>query len=103
MNYQQKQLMDFIEKRIQTTMIGALARFEDSFGYLWEKETSNRQYFEQLWENTRNHILNNGNNQLRLTLDELENYFYNKPMRPKVEQKYHYKFYPKNNNGGSQK
>lgn len=100
MNYQQKQLLEIIEKRFQTTMIGALARFEDSFGYLWEKETTHKHYFEQMWEETRNSILNNGNNQLRLALEELENFIYNRPTNKiKVEQKYNYRFYPKNNGG----
>jgi murein endopeptidase len=102
MNYQQQQLLESIEKRLKTTMIGSLARFEDSFGYLWEKETSNKQYFEKLWDDTRKNILNNGNNQLRLALDELQDFFYNKPIRPKFQQKYHYHFRTKHNSGGQE-
>lgn len=79
-----------IEKRFKTTMIGAIAQFEEHFGYLWEDDNPNRQKYEDLWESTRNLILNNGNNQIRLAIKDLATYLYNKP---KINQKYHYKFY----------
>jgi hypothetical protein len=100
MNYQQQQLLEAMEKRLKTTMIGSLARFEESFGYLWEKDTNTREYFEKLWDETRNSILNNGNNQLRLAVDELEAFFYNKPVKMKFQQKYQYTFNPRNDNTG---
>jgi len=89
------ELMFSIEKRFKTTMIGALAQFEKYFGYLWENDSPNREKFENLWEDTRNNILNNGNNQIRLALRDLEQTLYNKP---KFKQQYHYKFYFKDQN-----
>ena len=68
-----------ITKRLQTTMIGALYEFEKSFGYLWgynkdenEPLTDRENDFFDLWEETRNKILNNGNNQLRKAISELK-------------------------------
>jgi len=58
-------LLQNIEKRLKTTMIGSLAKFEENFAYLWENDTINREEYEDLWEETRNEILNNGNNQIR--------------------------------------
>ena len=70
---------EIITKRIQTTMIGALHEFEKTFGYLWgcqkeeDEELTDKEYkFLDIWEETRNNILNNGNNQLRKCISELE-------------------------------
>lgn len=85
---------DIITKRIQTTMIGAIFEFEKNFGYLWglDKEdnelTIEEQKFRIKWENTRNNILNNGNNQLRKCLSDIE--------KTSDQVKYNYKFYTKN-------
>ena len=63
MTQEEQILMNNINKRFKTTMIGALARFEDSFGYLWEDENNpNSENFNILWERVRDDILNNGNN-----------------------------------------
>lgn len=87
---------EIVTKRFQTTMIGALYEFEKSFGYLWGQDknpdflTESEDSFRDRWEMVRNQILNNGNNQLRkcLTdLDRINNY------------KYHYKFYNKKDRG----
>lgn len=86
-------LINSISKRFQTTMIGALAKFEESFGYLWDDDTENARAYFKIWQQTRNNILNNGNHQLRSALDELEEYLYNK----EKGYKYHYKFYFNNN------
>ncbi len=68
---------DVLTKRFQTTMIGALYIFEQNFGYLWgynsNKELTPLQ--EQLslqWEKARNEILNNGNNQMRKCLSDMD-------------------------------
>jgi hypothetical protein len=85
-----------IRKRFQTTMIGALYQFEKNFGHLWgidldEDELSNRQLdMRDSWEDTRNSILNNGNNQLRQVMNELT-----KLIGPP---KYHYKLFKHNPN-----
>jgi hypothetical protein len=88
------QLLENIEKRFKTTMIGALAKFEENFAYLWENDTINRERYEDLWEETRNEILNNGNHQIRSALKELHQYLYGE--NTNFNQKYHYKFYFKN-------
>jgi uncharacterized protein YdcH (DUF465 family) len=68
---------DILTKRFQTTMIGALFQFEESFGYLWgfdkdeEDLTDNEKYFRLKWEDARYNILNNGNNQLRSAIKDL--------------------------------
>jgi len=70
--------MDILRTRFQTTMIGALHEFEKSFGYLWgaqksedEELTEREEKFLDIWEDTRNRILNNGNNQLRRAISEI--------------------------------
>ena len=81
-----------LTKRFQTTMIGSIYEFEKAFGYLWghtkdenEDLTSTEEKFLDLWEDTRNKILNNGNNQLRKAVSELN--------KLKGSVKYNYKFY----------
>ena len=64
-----------IEIKFKTTMIGSLARFEESFGHLWEEEGPDQQEYLDLWEYTRNSILNNGNKQMRAATNELANTF----------------------------
>lgn len=86
---------DIISKRLQTTMIGSLHEFEKNFGYLWGLDkndnelTLEEQKFRLKWETTRNNILNNGNNQLRKCLSDLDKISH--------QVKYNYKFYTKNN------
>ena len=69
-----------IYKKFQTTMIGALARFEERFGYLWgqskrpEELTIEEQDWREIWNLTRTEVLNNGNNQLRAIKEELARY-----------------------------
>jgi hypothetical protein len=66
-----------LTKRFQTTMIGALFEFEKAFGYLWGQDkneedlTDNELDFLDRWDNVRNQILNNGNNQLRKAIVDL--------------------------------
>jgi hypothetical protein len=65
-------------KRFQTTMIGALFEFEKTFGYLWGQDkneedlTDNELDFLDRWDFVRNQILNNGNNQLRKAISDLD-------------------------------
>jgi hypothetical protein len=81
-------------KRLETTMIGALARFETSFGHLWghhkdfeEKLTEKEEYFDNVWQDLRNNILNHGNNQIRGLHTDLQKCLTDKPIT-----KYEYKF-----------
>lgn len=91
MTNEEKIIIDNIYKKFQTTMIGSLARFENTFGYLWENDSKQAEKFEEMWEFTRNSILNNGNKQARSAMDELVNYFNHRSNE--IPQKYNYKFY----------
>ena len=88
-----RETKSILTKRFQTTMIGSLYEFEQTFGYLWgmdkeEKDlTSSENRFRLLWEDTRNAILNNGNNQLRKCLSDLEK------TSDHQQTRYTYKFY----------
>lgn len=68
---QTNKILQEIETKFKTTMIGALARFEESFGHLWEEEGPDQDEYADLWEYTRNSILNNGNKQMRAALNDL--------------------------------
>jgi len=86
-----------LRKKIETTMIGALARFEDGFGDVWGYNTENPTQ-EQIrnriiWDKIRNEILDHGNNQLRKGISELRGY-----KDDKVKYSYYYKFNNKENN-----
>tara|TARA_B100000902_G_scaffold77974_1_gene82724 strand:- start:2127 stop:2423 length:297 start_codon:yes stop_codon:yes gene_type:complete len=82
-------LRQSMEKRIQTTMIGALDKMEKNFGNLWGHYkdgplTEQEEEFAELWDFTRNQILNQGNNQIRNIKDDFDKhgqvntrYYYN--------------------------
>lgn len=83
----------FVEKRIQTTMIGALARVEDNLGFLWgiDKEdnlplTPEEEKFANIWDFTRNQILNQGNTQIRNLKEDFDKW------GPGCHKSYHYNF-----------
>jgi hypothetical protein len=91
--YDPERLKFYMEKRIQTTMIGALARIEKNFGYLWgsdkpdtEPLTDKEQEFFDLWEYLRNDILNYGNSQIRKVKEDFYRY------GGAFKNKYSYKF-----------
>jgi hypothetical protein len=85
------QLSSIIERKVKTTMIGAISQFEQFFGELWgyNKHASERTREEQVmydkWMIARTNILNNGNNQNRALQNELQQYFI-------LWQGYHYDF-----------
>lgn len=87
----QNDLLDMLETRFKTIMIGAISRFENSFGYLWahgdEPNTQNEQLFSEKWEQLRIDLLNHGNNQIRLALSDTVNFF-----RKSNRYQYNYKF-----------
>lgn len=83
----EQELINNLYKRFQTTMIGALARFEQNFGHFWENEPDDSKVWDT-WEYTRNSILNNGNKQARAAIDEIKNYINNN----KPNNKFNYKF-----------
>jgi len=81
-------------KRLETTMIGALARFENVFGYLWahhknmdEPLSDSEIHFDNMWQDVRNNILNHGNQQIRGLASDIS-----KQLRNGPEVRYNYKF-----------
>lgn len=66
------------KKKVQTTMIGALAAFEEAFGYVWgqgqKDKTDEQKRMSAIWEKTREKILDNGNSQIRALHKELDMY-----------------------------
>jgi hypothetical protein len=76
-----------IKKKILTSTIGSLARFEKYFGHLWghnkEHLTEQEERMLDLWEEARYEILNLGNQQIR-SLDTL--------FPVPFQEKFHYKF-----------
>lgn len=91
-----KNIEHILRKKIETTMIGALARFEDGFGDLWGYNTDNPSQ-EQIrnrviWDRVRNEILDHGNNQLRKAIGELKG-----NRDDKIKYSYYYKFNTKEN------
>ncbi len=92
---EEHELSEKIYKRFQTTMIGALARFENIFGYLWDADTAEGDKYADMWEYARNSILNNGNKQARSAVEDLNNFFGGSQ---KMKQKYQF-YFDKNNQG----
>jgi hypothetical protein len=45
-----QQLIYDVEKRFKTTMIGSLARFEETFGHLWEEEGPDQQEYLERYD-----------------------------------------------------
>tara|TARA_B100002019_G_scaffold293116_1_gene318823 strand:+ start:5205 stop:5492 length:288 start_codon:yes stop_codon:yes gene_type:complete len=85
-----QQLVYNIEKRFKTTMIGSLAQFEKRFQHLWEDESidpDRREYYSELWQDTRDEVLNNGNHQSRSAIKDLKSYLFPNTI------KNNYKFY----------
>lgn len=79
MSEEMDRLRYYIEKRMQTIMIGALSKFEQNFGHLWghfldedTPLTDKQLSFADDWERTRNQILNQGNAQIRDAKDDFE-------------------------------
>jgi|TARA_R110002020_G_scaffold155537_4_gene336617 hypothetical protein len=66
-----ERLLKISQKKIQTTMIGALSTIEKYFGFLWGHETSDgeltpeQSHMKQQFEEVRAEILDRGNNQIR--------------------------------------
>jgi len=71
-------IVNNIQKRFQTAMIGSLARMEDYFGFLWghdqdEDNLTNKQLENsELWEELREEILDHSNYQMRCALNDLK-------------------------------
>jgi hypothetical protein len=67
-----------VRKKIQTTMIGALSKIEDHFGYLWghgeDQITREQEEYKYMFEELRTKILDNGNAQIRNIESEIDTY-----------------------------
>ena len=70
-----------IEKKFETTIIGALSEFERYFGNLWGMDKQNKSeltvdesVMEAKWQKCRKEILDKGNAQKRNTLQVLDLY-----------------------------
>jgi|TARA_R100000008_G_C3513187_1_gene129926 hypothetical protein len=67
-----------IKKKIETTMIGALASVEKYFGSLWgfdaPNPTQEQAQMKEVFEELRSEILDKGNAQIRNAESEVENY-----------------------------
>jgi hypothetical protein len=83
------ELDSLIEKRMQTIMIGSLARFEEFFAYLWMENSPDKDYFMNLWQETRQSVLDYGNNQIRLAKKDV------KTLQPQSKYYYKYRFDPR--------
>ena len=74
-----RRLDKIVSTKIRTAFIGALAAFEEEFGFLWghdideEDLTSEQQQMLELWIRVRTNVLNNGNTQLRAARNEIAN------------------------------
>ena len=72
-----KRLVSIISTKIKTSFIGAIAAFEDGFGFLWGHDkddlTEDEQAMQEIWESVRARILDNGNGQLRGAINEIQN------------------------------
>lgn len=74
---QKKRIIGSVTSKTRTSFIYCLAEFEELFGFMWghgekeenleEEQRINRKFYEEL----RNKILDNGNNQIRKIEKEL--------------------------------
>jgi hypothetical protein len=71
-------IIEQLEKRFKTIMIGSLARFEKEFGYLWNNDedpnTDQEVFFRDKWEDLRHELLDHGNDQMRNGVQDLNDY-----------------------------
>lgn len=82
-NYKKRstnRLLKIIQKKITTTMIGAISQIESNFGHLWghgkmlRELSQSEQQYREIWNSVRNNILTNGNNQCRNIEKEINEY-----------------------------
>ncbi len=79
-DFSKKRLLNNLEKKFNTTIIGSLAVFEEEFGELWghglpsEELTDEQKKLRQLWKRARVRILDNGGSNLRAAQNELAQY-----------------------------
>lgn len=75
-----EQLLKILETKLKTSFIAPLDFFETYFGVLWghgkpvSELTAEEVKFREIWNEIRNNVLNNGNNQIRAVKNELAQY-----------------------------
>lgn len=74
-----ERLKKIAAKKVNTTMIGALDAIEKNFGFLWEPDENGNisevgVEMRGIYDKVRETILDNGNNQIRNLMTELEQY-----------------------------
>ncbi len=81
MEHDKERLKQVAKSKITTTMVGALASFENRFGRLWghEKEegedlTPQEERFYEIWQDVREEILDRGNAQIGGFNQEADSY-----------------------------
>ena len=66
-----EELKSIVEKRMKTVFIGAISSIEDS---AYGKLKSESPEWNRIFQDLRNDILNKGNDQLRILLEELDDF-----------------------------
>jgi len=77
-----KQLKNIINKRFKTVFVGAVAKIEDSYGFLWgeddeiEEEDMSKEQLKMyyLFLDLREKIFDQGNSELNRFLEEMKSY-----------------------------
>lgn len=75
-----RRLDKLVTTKVRTAFIGALAAFEENYGFLWGKGkneddlTEQESIMRELWMQTRTKVLNNGNTQMRAVQTEIANH-----------------------------
>lgn len=73
-------LRRIVRRKLTTSFIGPLSKFEQYFGHLWGHGldssdcTPEQNALKPVWEACRNDVLNNGNGQIRAAEAELDQY-----------------------------
>lgn len=79
-DFSSRSLLRALRKKLKTSFVGALARFEGHFGHLWghglhESECDADQLaWRAVWEECRVAVLDNGNQQVRAVESEVLQY-----------------------------
>ena len=75
-----RRLLNAIQKKFNTTIIGSLAVIEEFFGELWghgrnyDDLSEDEQHWRKIWATARSRILDNGNSNLRAAQNEIAQY-----------------------------
>lgn len=75
-----RRYLNILKKKFNTTIIGSLAAFEESFGDLWGHGLNindldeDQRYWREVWMQTRSKVLDNGNSNLRAAENEISQY-----------------------------